>query len=327
MEDINEKILKEGYGIKLLSGYKSRKGFICYTDKGMKELKKVGLNEKNILFENDVKEHLYKKGFLHLNRFLPTIRQTPFFHFDGMNYVLENYVETQSMDDTSDEAWICYAQILANIHLCGIGLNSEYGKKNMNRIPNLYEKRRIELIKIKKRINRQSHYNSMDLIILKNFEYYMKKVQQAEKILKVSQYEKCVWNSKNKITICHNAFKPENIRLTENGTIIITGFEKCTYDCNVTDLAEYLRRYLKTENCNNKTIQGILQSYHEVRKISKEEFNIIYGMLIYPYKFLKLCNEYYNKRRVCVSEAMIQRMEKCVFTNMQAEKILSQIKL
>ena len=41
---------------------------------------------------------------------------------------------------------------------------------------------------------------------------------------------------------------------------------------------------------------------------SQDDLTILQGMLIYPEKFLRLVNEYYNKRRACVSPAMQERL-------------------
>ena len=35
---------------------------------------------------------------------------------------------------------------------------------------------------------------------------------------------------------------------------------------------------------------------------------LLQGMLLYPEKFLRLINEYYNRRRTCVSPAMRERL-------------------
>ena len=35
MEDINAKILQQGFGIKLISAYRTRTGLVCKTDRGM----------------------------------------------------------------------------------------------------------------------------------------------------------------------------------------------------------------------------------------------------------------------------------------------------
>ena len=50
---------------------------------------------------------------------------------------------------------------------------------------------------------------------------------------------------------------------------------------------------------------------HENEKncpLQKKDRTILMGMLLYPEKFLRLVNEYYNRRRTCVSPAMQERL-------------------
>ena len=113
-------------------------------------------------------------------------------------------------------------------------------------------------------------------------------------------------------TICHNAFKGENIRQDENGNLLVTGFSKCTYDSNMVDLAMYFRRYLKKQQWDIEVIQKMFYAYVSENTLSLQDKKILLALFIYPEKFLSLCNEYYNKRRVCVSPAMLERMEVCI---------------
>ena len=48
MEDINAKILQQGFGIKLISAYRTRTGLVCKTDRGMLELKKTYADDESL---------------------------------------------------------------------------------------------------------------------------------------------------------------------------------------------------------------------------------------------------------------------------------------
>ena len=48
MEDINEKILWEGYGLRFRGGTRTRTGLICRTDQGLRELKKPRGSAENL---------------------------------------------------------------------------------------------------------------------------------------------------------------------------------------------------------------------------------------------------------------------------------------
>ena len=189
-----------------------------------------------------------------------------------------------------------------------------------------YEKRRIELLKIKKRIEKQSSYTPLDLLIKQNFEYYIEKIEQAKELFHQAQYCDIMKKATIEKTVCHNAFKGENIQQDTNGVIFVTGFGKCSYDSTVVDLALYLRRLLKKQQCDIQTAEKMLCAYEQEMPLSKQDKILLLALLSYPEKFLSLCNEYYNKRRVCISPAMIERMQLCIASIKENEKLLSWLK-
>ena len=81
MEDINEKILWEGYGLRFRGGTRTRTGLICRTDQGLRELKKPRGSVESLRLAFDVKERLRENGFQNITRFYeaaegePTIMQ------------------------------------------------------------------------------------------------------------------------------------------------------------------------------------------------------------------------------------------------------------
>ncbi|MBQ7103313.1 MAG: hypothetical protein IJN89_04570, partial [Anaerotignum sp.] len=90
MEDINEKILWEGYGLRFRGGTRTRTGLICRTDRGLRELKKPRGSIESLRLAFDVKEQLRKNGFCNISRFYRTLEGEPFCRYDGVLYILED---------------------------------------------------------------------------------------------------------------------------------------------------------------------------------------------------------------------------------------------
>lgn len=325
MEDINAKVLNQGYGLKLINTSRSRSGIICKTDSGVKELRKTNTDEKIICFESAAKEHLKNNGFLNVDCFIKTLDGKPFYIFDGNTYVLTDFVSSQGADLNEKEFILKAAEALAKIHTASKGFVSDVENSNVGKLPTLYNKRKNELVKIKKWINNQSTLSSVDLIVLKNFNYYKENAEKASDYIQNSGYSEIADFARINKTFCHNSYKNDNVRITDTNDIFVTGFSKCAYDCGVVDLAEFIRRYIKSETSDIKTICEIIESYNKIKPVTKNEIDVIYSMLCFPNKFLKLCNQYYNKRRVYVSDAIIQKMEKCVLQRERNDDFLKKL--
>ena len=52
----------------------------------------------------------------------------------------------------------------------------------------------------------------------------------------------------------------------------------------------------------------MLAAYQMEKTLSNAEKQALYPLTVYPEKFFRLMHEYYNKRQVCVSPAMLERL-------------------
>lgn len=243
MDDNYEKILWEGYGLHFLGGNRIRTGYLCKTEQGIFEVRKSIAPLKQILFEHDIREHLAQQGF-YVSQFLCTQQKLPYYSWEGNHYTVENAIEAEPLDEEEKQTFIIGAKLLAKLHKALNGFYSSFGYFSGKNRLEIYEKRRIELLKIKKRIEKQSSYTPLDLLVKQQFPYYMEKIEQAKQLFLEINYQKAIYHTEKQRTICHNVFKGENIRQNAQG-ILLTGLSKCTYDHNMVDFVMYFRRFLK----------------------------------------------------------------------------------
>ncbi|MDD3395135.1 MAG: hypothetical protein PHG19_10940 [Anaerotignum sp.] len=308
MEDIYEKILWEGYGLRFYSGARTRTGLVCKTDKGLRELKKARERMSSIRYAHDVKECLYGNGFTVISRFYNTMDGQPCFVKEGTLYVLEEVLPFAPLEEDGKEAFIKGAATLGKMHACAKGLESNYLQWDKERLPLQFSKRRIELAKIKRRIQRQGGYDAIDLLVLDHYDTYMEQTMQAEVLLQQADYDALFDRAEKEGAFCHHSYKGENLRVAEDGRLFVGGFEGCNSDIPLLDLAAYLKRYMKKTEGTKDGITQILESYQKNNRLEDKEKVLLQALTIYPEKFLRLMNEYYNKRRTCVSPAMQERL-------------------
>lgn len=327
MDDTNYQVLQKGYGLKFLGASRTRTGLVCKTNKGFKELKKINGEEKRILFEFSAKEYLWYNGFRKVDRFIKTVEDKPFYSFNGTNYVLVDFFDGIEPDFLQENDIKKAVSALANMHSCSEGFKFNGGFSNIGRIPSVYEKRRSELLRIKKHIKHQSCYSSFDLIVIKNFSYYNNKAVEAIQMLKDCGYEDMSLKAAESNTLCHNAFKKENIKFNQfYDDIYIYGFGKCAYDIPAFDLAEFIRHCMKREDFDVKAIDLIFNSYNQVRNISCKDIEFIKAVLTFPAKFFKLLNGYYNKRRIYIGDTAALKLTETVENQHKTDDILKVIK-
>ncbi len=318
----NSAILSEGYGFRLLTSTRCRTGLVCKTDKGFKELKKIYYDEKTVRFEDAVKRHLKQRGFDKVRPFILTLDGTPFFNYDDTTYVLEDYAPTVSADLTEKETMKKAVFALADMHTASESFDTDVEKIYGADLKGLYEKREIELMRIVKRIKNGKSIKKADRLVIDNSGKFAERAKKAIEIL-----NDCGYGESEQKVICHNCYKGENIKLSEKGEIVVSGFSKCAIDREECDIAEFIRRYFKDNLCSAESAFEIVDIYGEKRPLDKEKIKIIYAMLLYPSKFFRLCNKYYNKRRSFISPAVEEKFDRCCQMAEREEKFLAELSL
>lgn len=312
MDDINAKILQQGFGVKLISSYRTRTGLVCRTDRGLLELKKTFSDDVSLEMEAALKEYISSRGFDGVDKAYRTTEDMPCYRTEDAAYTLIKYIPSGRMDFEDKNDLAVTASVLGAFHNAAQGFDDERIRLAYGSTDEFFEKRTGEFSRIRRRIKTFGDYTPVDLMIVKYYDYYMERIEQSEELLKMSDCRGISKEAAQKRFICHNSFKNDNVRKDENGKIIVAGLDGCTCDVSITDVAHLIRRYIKSDTASEEGIAAILESYGSVRPVSRKELGIIKGMLVYPYKFLKLCNEHYNKRRVCISEASVERFENCI---------------
>lgn len=312
MEDIYEKVLWEGYGLRLHGTVRTRTGLVCKTDKGMRELKKARGRTQNICFAHDVKECLYQNGFTAISRFYQSKEGQPYFIKDGILFVLEELLPTIALEENTAEAFIRGAETLGRLHSCGKGIRSSHSAWDKERLPRQFSKRRIELMKIKRRIQRQGSYDAIDLLVMGFCDAYIEQTTVAEELLGRADYYAQAEKGEDDGVFCHHSYKGENLRAGTDDRLYIGGFEGCNSDLPILDLAAYLKRYMKKTDGAESGAMEMLAAYESGRPLEEKERILLKALVMYPEKLLRLTNEYYNKRRTCVSPAMQERLQAAV---------------
>ncbi len=304
MEDLNSQVVR-AFGRKLRNYSKIKGSYLCVTDKGPKVIKKVDNTKENLMFQHMLKEHLYDKNFPNIDRFCISLDGLPYYTFNNTTYIMLNHIDGVECDLIKNSE-IAVKQ-LAIMH------NLLYGLDNtINSVPcelvSFYKKRTSEMARLKKRISDVSNLTELDINILKNYDEYYNLCEKSIHILENSNYQQLINRAITNSIFCHNNYREENIIINVNN-IYITNFENACCDIHMIDLANIIRRYMKNLECSELQAFKLLEIYNNIKPITKEELKVLLAILIFPYKFLKICNKYYNRRRSWVQNGMVYNLK------------------
>ncbi len=325
MDEIFEKILLNGYGLKLYSARRTRTCLICHTDMGIMALKKQPSDGLMISFEAEGRKQLLINGFEGINKFILSTEDLPYYTYSEQNYTLEPYKELITPDMDCEETLLKSVKTLSLMHNAAHGLEFEGGKSALGRLPEMFEKRSGELKHIRKDIARRGQYDVMDMIIKTHYSYFLNRAGEALNSLKQSGYDDIVRRSEEKKTFCHNSYKSGGFMQTPEGDIFIENMPKIAYDIPCWDLAFFLRRMMKLPDFGVKQTAMVLNEYGKYTDFDKNDISVVKAVILFPWKFMSLCNEYYNKKRNYCLIPAADRFSRCIEASVNEESILSQL--
>lgn len=291
----------KGFGLQLKKTMKTRDLILCETNDGIKALKKCNQSMDSLLFMHSVKEHLVKKGFKNIDRYYSTIYNTPYYEFENEVYTLSNWIEGRACDFENITELYTAIKNLALFHNVARNLQPIQGSKEKNEIGKtlyLYEKRSKEIGKLKKRVLKRKK-SEFDLVVLQEHEFFYELSQQAIELLKHSSYFELVKKANQEKTFCHHNYTYHNLLLGKNDEMWVVDFDHCCYEIHLYDIADVIKRKMRKCNWDYQQAVAMIDIYNQYSEypIGESERKVLCAFFMFPNKFWKLANRYYNSKR------------------------------
>ena len=320
MEELKLQVLRE-FEVTAKRIIKEKSYYICNTDKGVKIVKKTFDTRESIIFQNKIKNHLYENGFRNIDMFKLSKAEIPYVEMGGEIYVMTEFVEGRESNFWEKEEFLRVVKEVAKMHKVGQGIKFDneifYREENLIKKS---EKNLSEMKAIRKRISSQKKILDFDVLFLNNYNYYEEQLKETIEILKSNRYIEEKECAENRIQICHNLLKEENIQQTKEG-IRIGSFSKVNIGSKIQDIAMLVQRHRKSTR-EAIDIEEIIEVYNSENESMEEERKILYGILKYPEKYMKVVNQYYSKKRSWVPGAINNRMETIIESQREYKKYI-----
>lgn len=123
----------------------------------------------------------------------------------------------------------------------------------------------------------------------------------------------------------HNVLMPRHLERAclmtaeaDREGIATVNFEKAVFGMQIYDLYQYLRKVMEKNNWYWELGGRVLSAYEEIRALSLQEKRILHTLLLYPEKFWKITNYYYNSRKSLIPQKNTEKLD--VLLQQQKEK-------
>lgn len=343
MDDRNQEVFRR-YDVRVYTTYKARGAVVLETDKGLLLLRSFEGQTSRVEFENAVKEFMIQKGYSNVDLYLRNIDGELITEdYMGNKYVLKSWFvgEECNLKETSDV--MNATSNLAMIHTLMEGMPIDEDCLSHNLATNLFEqfeKRNRELKRVRTYIKDKRQKNEFEMCYLNNYErFYCQGIEALER-LNESSYLKMYQEAINKVTLCHGNYTYHNVMMLRGNqpasayearnrskvgkeaeaslmaadlsgqyrVSATTNFDKVNIGLQITDFYHFLRKVMEKNDWDVDSGSMLIEQYDKVKPLSKEELQILYVLLLYPEKFWKITNFYYNSKKSWVPQRNIQKL-------------------
>ncbi len=312
MEDKQKKILSN-YSFEVKSRYRTRGAWVLDTNQGLKLLREFGQLSRHFNFENRLKNSLYQKGLNRLDIVVENRNGNPVTEMEnGEKYIVTDWYFGEECDLRNKQDLYEASKNLGRMHMALTDFETEEGDGEED-VGLRFSKHNKELKRIYTYMRNKRRKNEFEIFAIDSFPAFYEQGMKAEELLhNCDYYAKKQWGCRK---VCHGDYNHHNVIFTADG-VATTNFGKACVCPSLVDVYYLLRKTMEKNNWDIGKGTVILDGYKEVCGLSPEEVEFLYIQLLFPEKFWKLMNQYYNRKKAWMSQ---RNMEKLINVKEQTE--------
>lgn len=325
------------WGVNILSRYpfevsSTRKGrgtFLCETNQGLKVLTEYSGSAVRAQFLSELLEQLYADGFL-TDRIVPNAEgELLTVDRDGTVYMVKDWYNGAECDIKNMTQLEAAVDMLARLHLTMNTYHIEIPEFLVEQTKqiDLYEKHIRELKKIRSYVRQRRKKTEFEQLFSNSSQFYLDQATKAVDTLNKIEEEKKMAEAKAaespfQYGIFHGDYNRHNLLMTDTG-MAVTNFEQVGFGIQIADFANFLRKVMEKYGWNMAIGNRLIEIYNKRKPICASDWQQLYVHLLFPEKYWKVANHYYNSNKAWVSKRDIEKLSTVIEQEEMRKSFLS----
>lgn len=300
----------EQYGLGAKSSYRGRGALLCQTQTGLVIIREFAGSDKKLKKQRELLQLLEEGCPYPVDQILANEEgKLVSTDKDGVSYVVRRWYEGRECDTRSKEDILNGIAALGTIHkYMHMEPEADYFQVSL---AEEYEKHNRELRKIRKFIRTKRRQNPFEQCFLESVQWFLDCGEEALGRLQATGYENLRRESLERGEVCHGEYNQHNVLLCKSQTVV-TNFDKFRYDTQVADLYCFMRKILEKNEWDQRLAHEMIACYDRSCGLSDAAYENLKIRFLYPEKYWKLANHYYNHSKAWVSEKNIEKIIKLI---------------
>ncbi len=286
----------EQYDLEVSRTSRGRGAVLCETDRGLKLLKECRAGAERVVWEAACKEALAEAG-LRVDRYVKNKDGTYLTRdeAEGLTYTLRDWFDGRECSTREEREMVEAVRVLARFHRAARAFASDAASCGELARPKpllrVIEKHNRELKRARTYIRQTAQKTEFELCVIRSFALFYAQAQEAYIIMK--KLDSGVGPAEY---LCHGDFNQHHVLMDREGAALVE-FSRLGPGVQVTDLYQYLRKMMEKNGWSLRLAERLLGAYEEVLPMTKAERRYLYILFLYPEKYWKQINYYFNTNK------------------------------
>lgn len=306
-----KKLVEENYDVTILDMSKLKNVYKIVAVEGnfcLKQFKYEFSRFKHIL---EIFDYFKKEDFDNILDVISTYSEKKYIEFDNVYFYMTFWIESRELNYSNSYDLIRAAQHIAKFHNYSKGFKvSKDSKADIRWMKwfEIFDRKINDIYKFKKLIEDKSELSVFDKIYFENIDKNIQIANESIENLYKFDYENVMKEHIKKNYICHHDLANHNILLDSSGKIYFIDFDYVILDTHLHDLGSFIMRCLKFGRWNHEKFKIIINSYKDVKHVSKQELSLAMSFILFPNDFWQIGVQYYNEKINWDEEKFLRRL-------------------
>lgn len=301
----------EQYELEVQSKRRGRGAWICETSQGLKLLREYKGTVKRLEFEEQIMNVLQNQKTCRTDQYMRN-REGELLSVaeDGTRCVVKEWFSGRECSVQSEAEVVRAVGQIAKLHrtLRGIAIDESWNLGSILTRPAVAEMERHnrELVRTRNYIRKKRRKSDFERAVSGSFAIFYEQAQEAAGGLKV-QIEQ---DGEPENYLCHGDLNQHHILLAEENEMAVIEFNRMHRGVQVEDLYHFTRKILEKHGWDLRLGMRLLETYDCILPLNAQERTYLYYLFLYPEKYWKQLNFYYNAGKAWIPVRSIEKLQK-----------------
>ncbi len=311
----------ENYEIEILRTTRGRGAILAETETGWYILKEYSGPAARIRMQEKVLRAVRQNGFPDAELLLPNKEgEWITYDQDRTPYIVKTWPLGRECNLRDGKECQTAVRTLGKLHkamyLPEIAAEQDFPPVSLEKE---FEKHNRELKKVRRYLREKRRKTEFERSLQNHYDPFYEKAEKALENMKAEGL-----GNDSQGCFCHGEFQHHNLLWKPEGFSVIN-FEKCAQDNPVRDLYQFLRKLLEKNNWSVSLGLTILTAYETERMLSDRDRRELYYRFLYPEKFWKVVNFYYNSGKAWIPDKNREKLENLLKQETEKQNFLEHV--